>query len=59
MPPLRIPWGGGCCCSRSVQQNRETGGNPEEGHWMGWAFNAHRLPLNAMDLPLLPPHEFL
>ena len=26
---------------------------------MGWAFNAHRLPLHAMGLPPFPPHEFL
>lgn len=51
--------GWGVLLSRSVQQNRETGGSPEEGHRTGRAFNAHRLPLNAMGLPPLPAHEFL
>lgn len=59
MPPTKDPMGWGMLLSRCIQQNRETDGSPEEGRRMGWAFNAHRLPLHAMGLPPFPTHEFL
>lgn len=54
MPPLRIPWGGGCCCQEGVQQNRETGGSPEEVGNTWWAFNAIQVATKRHDYPHPP-----
>lgn len=52
MPPLRIPWGGGCCCPDASSRTEKQMGAQRRG--AGWA--GHLMHTGCHYMPWAYPH---